>query len=513
MVYVDKLKKCDKFLKVATVHMDVVYGNPKKNFDILAWLCRSAAALGAKIICAPEMCLTGYVYEDLASIGQLAETENSEAMETLRQLAMECQAFLVVGMAEKVSQTGSLFNSAFAFSPSGKLVGHYRKVNAESRWACPGQPLQDNVFLTPWGGVGLLICSDSYNGLLPRVTALKGASMIAVPTNWPETESGFPEALFRVRALENGVWLLAANRGGQEERLDFSRAKSYLIDPGGQVVKGSSSGVDRRVRAYDVPLDSMGLIEERRVKCMASRLPGEYHRVYSDISRIENLTGYLGLPGPGYLDVHAMAPGKANPLDFLEKFIDTMRPGSLALLPQANYSEEDQRKINFLGKKNQVGIFTAKTGLDTRFVVSRSAESPAKSNLGQWPVYDFGPARLMLADIRSLWHPELAVSASKEGVDLILCPAPELTREDALMLAFRPIEQVAVAAASPQVALVSLIPQGHGIGRGVSAIPGQVATYTVDTALTRKKSFQDRVDFEAIFKPPVLSCPLLNAHP
>ena len=148
----------DKFLKVATVHMDVESGNPKRNLDLLIWLCRSAAALGAKLICAPEMCLTGYVYHSPGAILPMAESAKGPAIEALTQVAMECQAFLALGLAEKDDKTGILYNSAFVLSPNGQTVCHYRKINAESRWASPGPPAQDNVFLTPWGAMGVLIC-------------------------------------------------------------------------------------------------------------------------------------------------------------------------------------------------------------------------------------------------------------------------------------------------------------------------------------------------------------------
>ncbi|MDR2301293.1 MAG: carbon-nitrogen hydrolase family protein [Deltaproteobacteria bacterium] len=504
----------DKFLKVATVHMDVEYANPKKNLDLLVWLCRSAAALGAKLICAPEMCLTGYVFSSPGAIGPMAETVDGEALDVLKRVAAECQVFLSFGLAEKDPRTGMLYNSSLAISPNGQTVCHYRKINAESLWASPGAAVQDNVFLTPWGAMGVLICSDAYNALLPRVTALKGASLILLPTNWPLVEGGFPLSLFRLRAMENGAWILVANRGGQEEEIDFSKSRSFMVDPSGQVSRGTSSGVDHRVRAYDLPLDDEGLIEDRRQGAFASRLPDQYHRVYGDMSRIKNLTGFLGLPKPGYLDVHALAPGRAHPLDFLERVLDVFSPGSLVLLPQADYGDENVRQINRLAKKAQVGVFAAKNGSGPgRFIAGKQIGGPIKSNFSAWPVYDFGAARLMMADLGSLWHPELAVSAAKDGVDLILCPAPELTKEDALMLTLRPIEQLAVAASSPNSALVSLIPQGHGPGRGATALSGQVATYAVDTRLTREKSFQDRVDFETLFLDPILDSAWRREHP
>jgi predicted amidohydrolase len=407
-----------------------------------------------------------------------------------------------------------LYNSAIAISPSGQLVCHYRKINVETLWASPGPAVQDNVFLTPWGGVGLLICSDVYPALLPRVTALKGASLILLPTNWPLSEYGYPQQLIRLRALENGAWLLVANRGGQEEELDFSKAKSYLADSSGQILKSLTSGVDNRVRSFEIPLNDDGVIEDNRVEVLSTRQSGQYHRVYGDLTRVKNLSSYLELPAPGYLDVHALAPGRVNAVEFLEKVIDSFRPGDLVLLPQAVYNDEALRRIIRLSKKAKVGIFASKNanGLN-RFVTSRPIGSQVKSNFSQWPVYDYGTARIMMADLAALKHPELALAAAKEGVDLILCSAEDLTKEDILTLTHRTIEQVAIAAAAPQSALVTLIPQGRGRGRGVSVLAGQVCTYTVDTNLTRFKIFQDRVDFETLFKSPIPTSPWTRTHP
>jgi predicted amidohydrolase len=502
-----------QFLKVANVHMDVEYGNPKKNLDLLVWLCRSAAALGAKIICAPEMCLSGYVYKSPSEIMPMAESLQGQALEVLTQVANECQAFLVVGMAEKDDSTGMLYNSAFAISPNGQLVCHYRKINAESRWASPGQSAQDNVFMTPWGGVGLLICSDSYHALLMRVTAMKGASLVLLPTSWPLDESDFPVSLFKARAIENGLWILAANRGGQEAEIDFSSAKSFMVAPDGQLVRGSYSGVDHRVKAYDLPLNDKEQIDDRRALVFSSRQPDQYHRIYSDISRIKNLTGYCELPKQGYLDVHALAPGSDNPVVFLERVIDSFKPDSLVLMPQADYNDEHLRQVNKLAKKYQIGIFGARVGNGTKFFVSRQTGNLINSNFTSWPVYDFGPARLLLVDLESVRHPEVTVAAAKDGVDLILCPAQELSSEDILLLTLRPIEQAAVVASSVNSALVSLIPDGHGAGRGLTVKSGQVATYTVDTHLTRHKQFQDRVDYGTIFREPILTKTWLQVHP
>ncbi|MDR1051012.1 MAG: carbon-nitrogen hydrolase family protein [Deltaproteobacteria bacterium] len=493
-------------LRVGVVHLDVEHGNAARNRDQLVWLCRSAAAMGAKIICAPEMCVSGYVHNSRRDIAPLLETAVGKTMETVRGVAVESQAFIAVGLAEKDAVTDVPYNSAFVIAPTGETVCRYRKINAESRWASPGEAAQNNVFRTPWGGVGLLICSDSYHSLLPRVTAVKGASLILLPCNWPKSDDGFPLSLWRLRAMENGVWLLAVNRGGREETIDFSKARSYLIEPNGTAAKGFASGVEERVRVYDIPLRIEGHVIDLRQDKLLKRQTNQYQRVYSNISRVKNLTTYLGLPGPGVLDVHALAPGETrNPAVYLAEVIETFKPGSLALLPLYRYTDDDLKSVNALSKKSGVAVLGMRLGAQRpQFFSSRLTGRPVASDM-VLPVYEWGPARIMQADLESLWHPELAVSAAKNGVDLVVCSAMYLNGDDKTMLTLRPIDQVAVAASSPSLALVSLIPQGHGPGRGSEALSGHVAAYPVDTGETRKKDFQELVDYPTLFGKPLLA--------
>ena len=128
----------------------------------------------------------------------------------------------------------------------------------------------------------------------------------------------------------------------------------------------------------------------------------------------------------------------------------------------------------------------------------------AATNLSEWAVFDVGPARVMPADLSVLAHPEAALAASKEGVDLVLSPAESLSDDDVRLVNLRPVEQMATAACGRDRAILALVPRGHGPWRGERAGSGQTLTYVVDTKVTRDKRFQDRVDFEALFSPPIL---------
>lgn len=83
--------------------------------------------------------------------------------------------------------------------------------------------------------MGVLICSDTYNGLMPRITALRGADLLLVPANWPPTGLN-PRVLWRVRAMENGIFLAACNRTGIDRIMDCRQALSCVSDPQGHLL-------------------------------------------------------------------------------------------------------------------------------------------------------------------------------------------------------------------------------------------------------------------------------------
>ena len=74
------------------------------------------------------------------------------------------------------------------------------------------------------------ICFDGNFPEHSRVLALKGADIIALPTNWPESVEFIPELVIPTRALENLVFFAAINRVGHERGFRFF-GKSRIAHP------------------------------------------------------------------------------------------------------------------------------------------------------------------------------------------------------------------------------------------------------------------------------------------
>ncbi len=294
-------------LNIALIHLNVRHKDVSGNVKRLLELNRKAAQDGHKIIVNTEMGLSGYSFSSADDIRPHALNCASKPVEALCDLAWEFKAFICLGLALEDPDTGILTNGALVMGPEGTCLCRYHKINAEARWACPGDSCQNNLFSTPWGKVGVLICSDSYHGLLARQTALKGADLILVPANWPPTGRLDPMEIWGIRARENGIYLAACNRTGIDLTMDCKDAPSGVFSSDGvPLICGTHPS--SMVMSAKIPLDQ-GKIPSRREKALAFRRPGQYAPIYLDSRYTTNdparLTDWHGLNPPGTLWVTA----------------------------------------------------------------------------------------------------------------------------------------------------------------------------------------------------------------
>ena len=126
-------------------------------------MIREAAAAGARIVCTTECFLDGYAIADksipLDTYRALGEPiPEGVYFRRLAALAKELNIHLLAGMLE--ADGPIRYNTAVLLAPDGSLVGKYRKqkLGHESVRNMPGGVSQ--VFDTPYGRMGVMICAD-----------------------------------------------------------------------------------------------------------------------------------------------------------------------------------------------------------------------------------------------------------------------------------------------------------------------------------------------------------------
>lgn len=198
---------------VAAVQYNPQLGILDANVSELAARFEDAARQGAKIIVAPEMATTGYLYRDREDIAAVVETIPGPTTRRFQTIAERHDCYLVWGMPERDAKTDLFYNSVAIVGPEG-LTGRYRKTHlweSEAHWAAWGN-LGVPVFDTPYGRVAVLICQDANYVETFRLAALQGADMVCFATN----SSGQTIGHLQARALQNGVAVISANRSDSE---------------------------------------------------------------------------------------------------------------------------------------------------------------------------------------------------------------------------------------------------------------------------------------------------------
>lgn len=483
-------------LKLHLIHFDVIYRENKQNQANLIKLIRQAAEDGANIIMAPEMALSGYSFSSRYGIGPHVEEEDGYFLQIVEGLARQFGCYICVGLAAKDSGTGAFFNSAFVAGPDG-MECRYRKINGEGRWACPGEANQQNIVETPWGKLGILICSDSYFELIPRATVLRGADLLLIPANWPP--SGLdPMELWRIRAMENGVHIAACNRTGQDKTMDCRTCQSGLISPEGEVLAQTTSP-ESTVLVTEIPLHQGQLPNQERLSRLAARQPRHYHDIYRSLGGIKDLTSFLDLPQPGKIKLHCLTHTSARQI---RSHIDNHpekeeRPASLWILPDGDYPDAECDRLAELASVWGVSILCSRhqgewllCSPERKQKWQRSAEDITE--------IDIGPARVALFPSGLFRQPELAVGLSKKGCDLIVATESHLDEQTRLLAGARTINHLATAVCAANGAGIWMRPEGHQRWHEEWVNAGEICTFVLDTSLTRQKRFQDRVDFDIL---------------
>lgn len=253
---------------VAAVQFEPRFGEKAYNLAQLLDWTEKAARAGARLIVLPEMATTGYCFKSRAEIAPYVEpVPDGPTVEQFAALAARLGVHVVVGLAEVDPATDVYYNTAALIGPGG-FIGKYRKLHSfidETRWAKDGD-LGLPVFETELGRIAMMICMDADFLEPARLAALAGADVIAFPTNWLGEQT-----TWYARALENGLYLISANRWGEERGSKFC-GNSVVIDPRGRACNLLSTGDG--ICLSEVDLAEAG---KAREQALARRRPALYH--------------------------------------------------------------------------------------------------------------------------------------------------------------------------------------------------------------------------------------------
>jgi predicted amidohydrolase len=220
---------------VLCVQTHPTFGDVAANLQAVERLLADHAS--ADLVVLPELFATGYAFRDADEALALAERfPDGDTVQRMRSWSQRLGGVVVGGFPER---DGDRVYNAAAVVADGAALRSYRKVHLfgfEPEVFAQGQevfPVVDHRGLR----VGVMVCFDWIHPEVARSLALDGADVIAHPANLvlPWCQRAMP-----VRALENGVFTVTANRVGEEDRpprpaLRFTGA-STVASPSGEVL-------------------------------------------------------------------------------------------------------------------------------------------------------------------------------------------------------------------------------------------------------------------------------------
>lgn len=242
-------------LNIAAIQMNAPLGKVEQNLKAHERWARKAAAVGAELVCFPELGLTGHWCAG-AVWAAAEEVPEGESCQRLMALAKELGVHLCFGLAEL--DRGVAYNTQVVVGPDG-YVGKQRKLHMSAdEYFHFRMGFSLNVLELPQCRLGIGICYDNMFPEVARVAAIKGAEVYLMPHaarcgDWPkdiDAQARGVESLKNIwrrcyasRAYDNGMFAVVVNQAGKAGKTPVTNHAGGILvfDPMGEVLAESQT--------------------------------------------------------------------------------------------------------------------------------------------------------------------------------------------------------------------------------------------------------------------------------
>ena len=294
-------QKTDSFI-IAAAQAAPVFLNKKKTVEKACKIIQKAGKNGAKLIVFPEAFIPGYpdwvwvvpnskskILNDLyAELVKNSVTIPDKSTDKLCKAAKEAKINVIIGMNERngESSNSSLYNTILFIDEHGKIGGKHRKLiptgGERLIWA-QGDGSTLNIFNSPIGKIGGLICWENFMPLARQAMYNGGAQILASPT-WDKS-SRWLQSMQHI-AREGGMFVIGScmtlKMKDVPDRYEFKQfypdgrdwintGNSCIINPNGEFIAGPSEMKEEILYAK---IDLEDIIKSKRMFDVA----GHYSR-------------------------------------------------------------------------------------------------------------------------------------------------------------------------------------------------------------------------------------------
>lgn len=252
--------------------------DPAQNTAALVAAIEEGGAAGAEMVFTPEM--SGLLDRDRTRAAEAIMREGEDrVLVAVREAAARAGVWVHLGSLALRRPDGRLANRSFVIDAVGNIRARYDKMHLfdvdlptgeswreSASYAAGDRPV---VVGTPLGRMGLSICYDMRFPDLYRALTDAGAQILSVPASFTRpTGAAHWHVLLRARAIEAGVYLVAAAQTGVHEDGRATYGHSLVVDPWGEVLLDMGEG----------PGIGYAEVDPARVEDVRSRVPALHHR-------------------------------------------------------------------------------------------------------------------------------------------------------------------------------------------------------------------------------------------
>jgi len=253
--------------------------DPAASAEALVGAIAQAAQGGAAMLFTPEM--SGLLDRDSKrAAANLRSEDEDQVLAACREAAREHGIWVHVGSLAVLVDDGKVANRGFVIDRTGRIQARYDKIHLFDVDLPTGESWRESAVYragdsavvingTPVGKLGLTICYDLRFPMLFARLAESGADLISVPAAFTvPTGKAHWHTLLRARAIEAGLFVVAAAQVGHHEDGRTTFGHSLVIDPWGEVLLdvGEEKGV------------AFAEIELSRISEVRARIPALTHR-------------------------------------------------------------------------------------------------------------------------------------------------------------------------------------------------------------------------------------------
>lgn len=216
--------------RAAALQFPIEMGAVDKNASRAFAFLRTAVESKASLCVLPEMWSTGFSYDSLRTLAG----STPALLDDLRRFAADHRVVLAGSLPERSGR--AVYNTLHVIDATGAITGKYRKTHLFSP---SGETLHfrrgtdASAVPTSAGTIGPLICYDIRFPELSRKYVAQGATLFCIPAQWPSVRQAHWDLLTVARAVENQLFVVAANAVGWSGEFRYAGG-SVIVSPWGE---------------------------------------------------------------------------------------------------------------------------------------------------------------------------------------------------------------------------------------------------------------------------------------